>query len=207
MASWLSHLLVAYRVSDLCSQDDERDALYLGSLAPDWTGFGAGPRRRDSHFKTPVPGQYLVEAFVADWCLNVQDRLVRAFRWGYAGHLMVDRLWARRLYMPMVRDDPRAKEVYQVDLRAVDRELACEPGTEVVLTLLRHARRLEPVVGAANGLVPVEGLTRVLEEAEGRYREPSPPNPPVFLDSQRAREVVRDGATELRSTWLASMCG
>lgn len=75
-----------------------------------------------------------MEAFVADWCLNVQDRLVRAFPWGYAGHLMVDRLWARRLYMPLVRDNPRAKEVYQLDLRAVDRELACEPGAGVVLT-------------------------------------------------------------------------
>jgi len=105
--------------------------------------------------------------------------------------------------MPLVRDEPRAKEVYQLDLRAVDQELACEPGAEAVLTLLRHARRLAPVVRAGNGLVPAEGLTRILEEAEVRYREPSPQNPPVFLDAQRAREVVRDGATELRSGWLA----
>lgn len=101
MASWLCHLLTALRVADLFSGEDERDTVYLGSLAPDWTGLTRAVHRRDSHFKTAVPGQYLVDSFVGDYCLGFEDRLVRAFRWGYAGHLMVDRLWARtRLRAP-----------------------------------------------------------------------------------------------------------
>jgi len=74
----------------------------------------------------------------------------------------------------------------------------------VVLDLLRHARRLEPVLGAAEGLVRAEEMALVLEKAETLYRDPWPESPPTFLDPGRAREVVRDGAEELRRAWLGS---
>lgn len=204
MATWLCHLLAARRAADLCGSDAELCALYLGSLAPDWSGLVGGVQRRDSHFKTTVPGEYLVDAFVREYCLDVDDPLVRAFRWGYAGHLMVDRLWAVRLYIPVVMNDAGAKEAYRTDIRAVDRELSSDPGAPEALDLLRSARCLEAVLDAGRGLVETEELGLLLEAAGSLYRKPWPEGGPAFLDAGAARDVVRQGGAELRGVWQSA---
>jgi hypothetical protein len=173
MASWLCHLVAAGRTGVNFGGIGQA-AFLLGNLSPDWSVFACGVNRGASHFKTSVPGEYMIDDFIDAYCHGT-DRAREAFCWGYACHLILDRTWARRIYMPLIMGQPENEQAYhRYELGAIDQILLSRSEANQALRFLSSLPVPEEALRLAGDLVREGPYRRFLAALFERYtRTPS----------------------------------
>jgi len=194
MASWLCHLLTADWVH-VQPEERLRMAFLLGSVSPDWSAFAEGASRRDSHFKTSVPGEYRVSDFIGTFCLKGDpDR--RAFFWGYTCHLILDRLWAQRIYIPLIRGRLRNERAYRRELEAIDNILLTRPESSRALEFLLSLSTPAEALRLAADSVHEEDYRKFFSELTDRYRKPAGLEKPEIVNIDLVDQVMAIAAEE-----------
>jgi len=126
------HLTIAKRIIDRLPSIKNKDAFYLGSLAPDTPGF-MGRDKTDSHFCVGDEGWGHHTNF-DEWQENAilkineyKGQVDKDFIWGYLSHIITDIENGRHIWTPIrLAHSETARELYCNDSYEIDSILLCK---------------------------------------------------------------------------------
>jgi|GEM_PF-3570240 len=116
MASWIIHLAIAVKVSDVFDLNNNR--FYLGNLLPDST-LGRRIIKEKTHFRTEfsfdnISNSTDVKYYDYNKFLHkYQGKIFDDLHLGYFAHLFADEVWAHKIYEKYMRDEYGNKKLDQ----------------------------------------------------------------------------------------------
>jgi hypothetical protein len=115
MATWLTHLRVAERVSDPINISD-KSSFFAGSIAPDSDTLSDISHWCANGDKTTCDAQGFYIKYISD-SLHTEDK---DFYWGYYIHLLTDILWHEQKIVPLKHESKDTIRVIKQKWRNVD---------------------------------------------------------------------------------------
>ena len=134
MATWLTHLRVAERVSDQINISD-RSLFFAGSIAPDLDTLSDISHWCTNADKTTCDAQGFYIKYISD-SLHIEDK---DFYWGYYIHLLTDILWHEQKIVPLKHESKDTVRAIKQKWRNVDISFLADYRDFKPLTEMKYA--------------------------------------------------------------------